>query len=176
MRQGLKPVAGVLDAALDEVGAAAQPLAAAWAHLARVEEWPRWAPHITRVDLTPPGPLTPASRGVLHLRPGMTSTFRVTEFRPPHAWRWVGPFLWLTVDYDHRFEALRARRTQLTRSVRGAGFGAAVVGRLFAAIHNANLDRAVPRLIAEMNALPVAAFPRQRSSRGDRPVSGGAST
>jgi hypothetical protein len=132
-------------------------LAAAWEHLARVEEWPRWAPHIARVDLTPPGPLTPASRGVLHLRPGMTSTFRVTEFRPFHAWRWVGPFLWLTVDYDHRFEPLGATRTRLTWIVRGGGFGVSVVGRLFAAIYNANLDRAVPRLIAEMNDLPAAA-------------------
>ncbi len=66
------------------------PLAAAWDHLARVEEWPRWAPHITRVDLTLPGPLTPASQSVLHLRPGMTSIFRVTEFRTFHAWRCSG--------------------------------------------------------------------------------------
>src|SRR4029450_14088937 len=84
------------------------PRAAAWEHLARVEEWPRWAPHITRMDLTPPGPLTPASRGVLHLRRGMTSTFRRTEFNPFHAWRWGGPFLWLAVGECARVRALCA--------------------------------------------------------------------
>jgi hypothetical protein len=50
--------------------------------------------------------------------------------------------------------------------VRGAGFGAAVVGRIFAAIYNTNLNRAVPRLIAEMNALPVAGTARELDADG----------
>jgi Tetracyclin repressor-like, C-terminal domain len=51
---------------------------------------------------------------------------------------------------------LLAGAVRVRAVLRQAGFGASVVGRLFAAIYSANLDRAVPRLIAEMNALPVA--------------------
>jgi hypothetical protein len=84
------------------------PLQRAWDHLARVEQWPSWAPHIKKIELHPSGELGPESTGVIHLSNGMKPTFRMTEFNPPENWKWVGPFLWATVIYDHRFEALDA--------------------------------------------------------------------
>src|SRR5262245_40532225 len=131
------------------------PLQSAWEHLARVEQWPSWAPHITRIELQPPGELGPRSTGVIHLINGMKPAFRMTEFDRPRNWKWVGLFLWLAVIYDHRFESLDAGHTRLTWIVQARGFGAGVLGRLFARIYRGSLDRAIPLLIAEMNASSV---------------------
>ncbi len=76
----------------------------------------------------------------------------MVEFNPERNWKWVGTFLWLTVHYDHRFEALDDRRTRLTWVVAAEGLGVSVLGRVFAAIYNGNLSRAIPRLMAELNA------------------------
>jgi hypothetical protein len=54
----------------------AVPVAKAWEHLARVEQWPSWAAHIKRIELLPPGQLGPQSTGVIHLADGMTPAFR----------------------------------------------------------------------------------------------------
>jgi hypothetical protein len=124
----------------------------AWDHLARVEQWPSWAPHIKKIELQPPGELGPQSTGVIHLTNGMKPAFRMTEFNPPRSWKWVGGFLWLTVIYDHQFEQLDAEHTKLTWIVQATGFGASILGRLFAKIYRGNLERAIPLLIAEMNA------------------------
>ncbi|MFL5339742.1 MAG: SRPBCC family protein [Gemmataceae bacterium] len=128
------------------------PLRRAWEHLARVEQWPNWAPHIKRIELQPPGELGPQSQGVLHLTNGMKPAFRVTEFNPPRNWIWVGRFLWLTVIYDHQFEELDSGHTKLTFAVQGAGFGARILGPLFAKFYRGTLEKAIPLLVAEMNA------------------------
>ena len=77
----------------------------------------------------------------------------MTEINPPRNWKWVGTFLWLVVHYDHRFERMDEQRTKLTWIVSADGIGVSVLGRLFAAIYNSNLDKAIPCLISEMNAL-----------------------
>ena len=74
----------------------------------------------------------------------------MTEFNPPGNWKWVGAFLWLTVIYDHVFEPLDAEHTKLIFIIEGKGFGASILGRLFAWIYRRNLERAIPLLIAEM--------------------------
>ena len=125
----------------------------AWDHLARIEEWPSWAPHMKRVELRPPGELGPESSGVIHLTNGMKPAFRMTEYDPPRSWKWVGPFLWTTVHYDHQFEPLDGGQTRLTWIVEAQGFGARILGPLFARIYRGNLEKAIPRLIAEMNAI-----------------------
>src|SRR5262245_24562895 len=84
----------------------------AWQHLARVEHWPSWARHIKRVVVTPPGEVGPKSTGVIHLTNGVKSSFTMTEFNPYTNWKWVGNFLWLVVDYDHRFEKLNSFQTR----------------------------------------------------------------
>ena len=127
----------------------------AWDHLARVELWPSWAPHIRKVELKPSGELGPQSTGAIHLTNGMKPAFRVTEFNPPRNWKWVGRFLWLTVHYDHRFEELNPRQTKLNWIIEGAGCGVSVFGRLFARIYSKNLDRAISLLVEEMNASTV---------------------
>jgi hypothetical protein len=56
------------------------PLQRAWDRLARIEQWPSWAPHINKIELHPPRELGPDSSGVIHLTNGMKRVFRVTEF------------------------------------------------------------------------------------------------
>jgi hypothetical protein len=128
------------------------PSQAAWQHLARIEQWPSWARHIKRIELQPSGELRPQSTGVIQLTNGMKPVFRVTEFNPPRNWKWVGGFLWCAVIYDHRFEPLDTERTKLTFIVEAEGLGAGVLGRLFAWIYRRNLERAIPLLIAEIEA------------------------
>jgi hypothetical protein len=127
------------------------PVSVAWAHLARVEMWPSWAKHIRSVTLTPPGTLTATSKGLLRLKGGARSTFRVEEFDAPRRWRWVGRFLTARVHYDHLFADV-SNRTRLTWIVEAEGFGAGTLGRVFGAIYARNLDRAIPNLQAELRA------------------------
>ena len=128
------------------------PLERAWAHLERVEEWPSWAHHIRRIELQPPGSLGLESAGSLRLAGGIRSTFRMAELHEHQNWKWVGPFLWLTVHYDHRFERTGPEETEIGFVLDGEGPGAGLFGRLFAAIYAFNLDRAIPRLIIEMES------------------------
>jgi len=120
----------------------------AWRLLALVQEWPRWAGHIRRVDVTPAGGIGPDSSGCIRLRNGVKSTFRMEEFQPGKHWKWVGAFLWLTVHYDHQFEAVDPNHTRLTWIVDAEGLGAKVLGRLFAAVYSKNLDKAIPAFVA----------------------------
>jgi hypothetical protein len=129
------------------------PLETAWHHLARVQAWPSWAKHINAVELTPPGEVTSQSKGALHLRNGLTTTFQMQEFRPFEHWKWVGPLLWLIIYYDHTFMALTSQQTRLTFLVAVEGWGVSFFGRLFAAVYNRNLNTAIPHLITELNAL-----------------------
>lgn len=126
------------------------PLEAAWAHLERVESWPSWARHIKRVELSPAGPLTPQSEGKIHLTNGVRSTFRMEALDPGRSWKWAGPFLWITVHYDHRFRSLGPRQTELTFSLDGEGAGVGLIGPAFAWVYARNLDRAIPRLVQEL--------------------------
>jgi len=135
------------------------PLEQAWKHLARVESWPRWAKHIRSVELTPSGEVTAQTSGVFHLSSGLRAKFTMTAFEPAKRWKWTGDFLWLTIDYDHEFQALDAAHTRMIWSVSCAGFGAPVFGRVFAAIYNRNLDRAIPNLIAEVNGTNATPSP-----------------
>ncbi len=129
------------------------PLTTAWRHLAQVEQWPTWARHIKHVELNPKGELTLSTVGSFRLVNGVKSDFKMTEINPFQNWKWIGPFLWLVIQYDHRFERMDGRRTRLTWLVSAEGFGVSVLGKLFAAIYNRNLDKAIPLLISEMNAL-----------------------
>ena len=124
-----------------------------WEHLERVERWPSWARHIRRVDLSPPGPLREDSQGTLHLKAGIRSTFRMEELALRRNWKWAGPFLWLTVHYDHRFERLGSNETEVRFVLDGEGFGVRVFGRIFAKIYARNLDSAIPNLIVELESL-----------------------
>jgi hypothetical protein len=129
------------------------PLATAWQHLSRVAQWPTWAKHIKRVELIPSGELGLQSKGIIHLKNGIKSTFQMSEFNLHRNWKWQGPFLWLTVHYNHIFAPQDDQRTKLVWIVEGEGFGVSTLGRLFAAIYKRNLERAIPLLISEMNAI-----------------------
>jgi len=126
------------------------PIEQAWAHLEKVDEWPSWARHVRRITLNPPGQLTANSEGTIHLTIGVRSTFRMEELNPQRNWKWAGPFLWLTVHYDHRFARVDHNESEVTFTIDVEGFGAAVFGRLFAAIYSINLRRAIPRLVQEI--------------------------
>jgi hypothetical protein len=122
----------------------------AWARLEKVEQWPTWARHIRRIELRPPGPLTLESEGTIQLNNGIRSTFRIEELTPGRNWKWAGPFLWMTVHYDHRFNRTGSEGLEVRFVLDGEGFGAGVFGRVFAAIYARNLDRAIPRLVREL--------------------------
>ena len=76
-------------------------LDSAWEYLSRIEQWPSWALHIRRIKLSPNGPLAANSIGTIYLRNGVRSAFKMVDFNPRRNWEWSGPFLWLTVLYDH---------------------------------------------------------------------------
>src|SRR5215475_10075332 len=124
----------------------------AWNHLARVEHWPTWARHIRRIELFPNGPLKSDSVGRIYLRNGIRSTFRMVEFNPYQNWKWVGPFLWLTVHYDHQFRAVEEGCTKLTWIVAAEGFADSLLGPIFASIYRPNLATAIPRLVQELKS------------------------
>ncbi len=85
----------------------------------------------------------------------MKSEFEVVEINPQSNWKWVGPFLWLTVHYDHQFEQVAAGRTRLTWVVGAEGPGVGILGRLFAAVYKRSMERAIPFLVAEILEGPV---------------------
>jgi hypothetical protein len=136
------------------------PPAAAWRHLAQVERWPTWAKHIKRISVEPAGELTGESVGAIHLTNGAKSTFRMTEFNPFRNWKWTGPFLWLTVHYDHIFEPRDNGGTKLIWIVEAEGFGVSIFGKIFAAAYRRNLDAAILRLITEINAAHALGSPK----------------
>ena len=125
----------------------------AWEHLERIEAWPSWARHISSIELDPPGALTGATSGVIRLKGGVRSTFRMTRLEPPDRWLWVGDFLWLTVHYDHVFEEFGPNSTRIRFVVEVEGLGSSTLGRVFRAIYARNLDRAIPNLVREMEGL-----------------------
>ena len=124
----------------------------AWQYLARLDLWPTWAHHIKRIEIRPKGELGPHSSGVIHLANGIKSTFQMTEFNPYRNWKWVGPFLWLTIHYDHQFESAESNHTRLRFVVDASGPGAGSLGRLFAKVYRANLEKAIPRLVKGIEA------------------------
>jgi hypothetical protein len=130
------------------------PLERAWEHLARVEAWPSWAKHIKSMIVEPSGGLSPSTVGVFQLANGIKARFAMTEFVPRSHWKWVGNFLWLTIHYDHRFEPISQNRTkmQFIIEAKDLGFGKLVLVKLYAAIYSKLLDKAIPNLIAEINA------------------------
>jgi uncharacterized membrane protein len=134
------------------------PLERAWDHLARIGTWPSWAKHIKTVTVEPPGELSPSTVAVFHLTNGIKTRFAVTEFVPKSHWKWISEFLGITIHYDHRFEAINHDRTKMHFIIeaKDLGFGRFLLGKLYAAIYSKNLDRAIPNLVAEINAVQRA--------------------
>lgn len=86
---------------------------------------------------------------------GIRSTFQMEELNAGANWKWAGPFLWITVHYDHQFTQASPEETEIGFVLEGEGVGAGVFGRLFAAIYARNLDRAIPNFIQEIEADPL---------------------
>jgi hypothetical protein len=100
----------------------------------------------------PAGKLGPQTTGIMHLSNRMKPAFTVTEFNPPHNWKWIGRILWATIEYDHVFQEVSPEQTRLIWTVGAEGFAVSIFGSLFAKIYQKNLDTAVPLLVAEMNS------------------------
>ena len=125
----------------------------AWNHLANIEEWPSWARHIKEVKLSPLGDISHNSVGSLRLTNGIESEFRVTEFQLHQNWKWIGPFLWMSMEYDHRFEPLGDDKTKFTWIIEGEGIGSSTIGRVFGWLYKRNLNKAIPLLQLEISNL-----------------------
>jgi hypothetical protein len=82
----------------------------------------------------------------------MTSTFKMTEFAPPSHWKWSGSLLGAQILYDHVFCEAAPGRTRVRFTVDGSGWQVAILGTVFAGIYRHNLRRAIPLLIAEIEA------------------------
>ena len=126
--------------------------AASWATMIDAQTWPRWARHISRVELTPPGVVDADTSAVLVLTNRTKACVAVTAFEPGRRFRWEGQFLWLGLGYDHTIEPTDDG-TRITFTVDGDGPGVASLGRLFARVYARNLDRAIPELQAQL-AMP----------------------
>ena len=109
--------------------------------------------HIKDVKLSPSGDISHNSVGSLRLTNGIESEFRVTEFQLHHNWKWRGPFLWMDMEYDHRFEPLGDYKTIFTWIIEGEGIGVSTIGRVFARQYKRNLDKAIPLLQHEISTL-----------------------
>lgn len=96
--------------------------------------------------------MSATSQGTIYLTNGFRSTFRMEEFNADSNWKWVGAFLWLKVHYDHRFHRVGSGETEIHFTLDAEGFGVTVFGRVFAAIYARSLDRAIPKLIAELES------------------------
>jgi len=118
----------------------------AWRQLVEIQRWPEWAPHITSVTVSPPGPLGPESRGALHIKRLGRNTFRMTAWDPPTRWEWTGGVPGLRIHYDHRFTAAEPAGTTLDWTVELQGPLAPLVRPVFARVYGRNVDRAIPRL------------------------------
>jgi carbon monoxide dehydrogenase subunit G len=125
------------------------PLDTAWHEFADVATWPAWAPHIRRITVAPPGLIGPTSVGHLSFRPIGRSGFRISAYNERANWEWVGKVLWLTIRYDHRFEAA-GDQTHMTWTVSEAGERRSMLGRLFGSVYGRLVDRAIPRLQARL--------------------------
>ncbi len=135
---------------IDQSFEVAVPLKRAWDHLARIENWPSWARHIRSVTRNPAGPLSAETQGVINLRLGVATTFRMIEFEPPRHWKWRGSLLGARIDYDHVFTEVAQNRTRVQFTIDGSGWQVALIGAPFASVYRRNLRRAIPPLIAEM--------------------------
>jgi hypothetical protein len=124
-----------------------------WSHLAKIEEWPSWARHIKDVKLLPSGDISHNSVGSLILTNGIKSEFRVTDFQLHKNWAWKGPFLWMSMEYNHRFESLGYDKTKFIWIIKGEGIGVSTIGRVFAWQYKRNLNKAIPLLQLEISNL-----------------------
>lgn len=127
--------------------------AEAWESMVAAESWPTWARHIARVELAPPGRVGPATRAKIVLTNRTTARVAVVAYDEGHRFRWDGRFLWLGIAYDHILEPADGGGTTITFTVAAAGRGAGSIGRVFAAIYARHLDRAIPRLRAQLDSL-----------------------
>ena len=125
------------------------PLASAWHAFADVAAWPSWAPHIRHVKVVSPGLIGPASTGSLSFRPIGRSRFEISSYDEGVRWKWVGNVLWLRIRYDHRLAA-NGDWTQMTWTVSEDRGGRSVLGRSFAWFYARLVDRAIPRLQAQL--------------------------
>lgn len=128
----------------------AQP-APAWEKLIHAEQWPSWARHLRRVDLDPPGPVGPNTTAILRLRNGTSAKVRITDFVPGRSFRWEGMLMWTRLGHDHRVDVDEAGDTTIEFLVDGAGARLFTIGRLLAWGYARSLDRAIPRLQAELS-------------------------
>jgi uncharacterized membrane protein len=137
---------------VDESFIVRAPLDFVWNHVARVEEWPSWAKHIRSISISPSGSLSLQTNATLRLSNGVKTSFEMIEFDPPHHWKWAGSFLGAQILYNHIFARKEHGETLVRFTVDVSGGIGVLVRGIFGSIYRRNLSRAVPLLIAEIEA------------------------
>lgn len=138
---------------VDKSFTARAPVEATWNHLAEIEKWPSWAKHIHSVAKSPPGSLSLQSQGTIKLSNGLKMTFRMTEFVPQQHWKWVGSIAGAEIHYDHIFIERAAQQTTIRFVVDAEGWWVPLFGGIFGRVYRRNLNRAVPLLVQEIEAV-----------------------
>lgn len=115
----------------------------AWEKLVQVGRWPQWAPHISRVEVSPGPELGQDSTGTLWIRGLGRTSFRMSAWEPPQRWEWVGRAPGLRIRYDHRFAPAPGGASILTWTVVLEGPLAKPVRPLFARVYGRKVDAAI---------------------------------
>jgi hypothetical protein len=143
------------------------PLETVWDYIARPEAWPAtWAHHIRRVACDPHGVATAETRGVIHMKGGMSSKLRMIDFNPGRNWKWGGRSRIFRFAFDHRFDRIDEERTRLDFVVETDGALDYLLGPLTGLYLGRRLDRNIPRLIEQLDSLAGHRDPR--SATGGR--------
>lgn len=100
-----------------------------------------------RIELQPPHQIGKRSIGVIRLANGMK-----TAFQPATKLDVEWPISLGKRDLRPSVRGGRHRTHQVIWIVEAEGFAANILGRLFATIYRRSLDKAIPRLVAEMNS------------------------
>jgi len=108
------------------------------------------------VRKVPPGPLSSSSRGTLRLANGITTTFEMTEFERLRHWKWAGRLLGTEILYDHIFSQPEPGQTTIRFTVDITGALGVFIGGIFGRIYRRNLERAIPLLVRQIEAVATS--------------------
>lgn len=75
------------------------------------------------------------------------------EFDPTRHWKWAGSFLGSQILYDHIFSQTEPGQTSVRFTVDVDGGPGALLRGIFGRIYRKNLERAVPLLVQEIEAI-----------------------
>lgn len=130
---------------VDRLVAVDASLTDTWQTLIDAEKWPEWAPHVRKIDVSPPGKVDRNTSATIRFTSGRSMHVVVTEFRPGRSFRWTGRLLGSTVSYDHVATAA-GEGSEILFILEVTGPTAPLVSRWLGRAYGRQLDDAIPSL------------------------------